>query len=157
MIGRLYMKPIVLKTKVVKGICHAKGCQNRTVKCRICATCRSRKRRLADPVKYSYYNKKSRAKQRKSKRFPDGIPFTLTLEQFREFCYEVDYVPGQGRHRLSHDVDRIKEEEGYHIWNIQKLRKDKNIKKYLQYDFQTRHAKVWLGNRELVSSEEDFF
>jgi hypothetical protein len=157
MIERLYMEPIVLKAKRTKGVCQVKGCKNHAKASRLCATCRSRKRRLADPVKYSYLNKKSRAKSRKTKRFPDGIPFTLTLEEFRIFCYKVDYVPGQGRRRLSHDVDRINEEEGYHNWNIQKLPKIQNIKKYLAFDYQTRHAKVWVGNRETVPSEEDFF
>jgi hypothetical protein len=151
-------KKLELKARRVKGICWVKGCSRRTGgNTKLCTTCRSRKCRMLDTVKYSYLNKKNRAKQRKSKLWPNGIPFTITLEEFRAFCYKVHYVCGQGRHRLSHDVDRIIETEGYHIGNIQKLRKDKNIKKFLAYDYQTRSAKVWLGRTELVPQEGDYF
>lgn len=85
-------------------------------------TCRSRKRRAADPIKYVYQNLKDRAKQRPKE-------FTITLEEFRIWCYENDFVPGRGD-----SVDRIENAEGYHLYNIQKMSLLDNIKKYHNHD-----------------------
>lgn len=151
MIKALHMEPVVLKAKCTKGVCQGKGCKNRTPGAtRLCSTCRSRISRIADPVKYSYHNVKNRAAQR-------GKDFTITLEEFRQWCRKVRYMAGKGRTAHSYDIDRIDETQGYHIWNIQKLRKDKNIKKFLQYDYQTRHARVLQGSHEIVRTEEDIF
>lgn len=100
-----------------KHPCATKGCKN---KCSgtTCSTCRSRKTRQKDPIRYVWLNLKNRAKQRPKE-------FTITLEEFRKWCIENDFVPGQGD-----SVDRIKNEHGYHIWNIQKMKLIDNIHKY---------------------------
>lgn len=123
-----------LKDVRVVGICMAVGCEKKTHG-KLCPTHRSTKARLADPVRYAFNCKRNRAKQR-------GIFWDLTLEQFREFCHETDYMDKKGKMAGSHDVDRIVEGKtpGYTITNIQLLDKVTNIKKYKKYDYQTKKA-----------------
>lgn len=128
------MKPLELKTRTVKGKCLAKGCSNQTVG-NLCGTCRSRKSRLADPVKYAYNNLKNRARQR-------GKGFSLTLCQFRKFCIKTSYIAGKGVSMQSYTIDRIDNRKGYHIDNIQVLSKEENITKYLEYDWHSKQASV---------------
>lgn len=128
------MKPLQYKKHIVKGVCAVKNCTN-DAQGKLCSTCRSRKSRLADPVRYAFNNLKNRAKQR-------GKIFTITLVQFREFCHGVTYIGFAGRSAKSYSIDRIKEECGYHIDNIQVKQLGDNVKKYFQYDFLTKTAKV---------------
>jgi hypothetical protein len=69
-----------------------------------------------------WLNLKNRAKQRPKE-------FTITLEEFRQWCMDNDFFPGRGD-----SVDRKKNEHGYHIWNIQKLPLIDNIRKYYDHD-----------------------
>ncbi len=130
------MKAPVIKKRITKGKCSAYGCQKQTTQT-LCASCRSKKSRAADPVRYSYNNKKNRAKQRK-------IFFDLTLDEFREFCYETDYIMKTGKTIGCYDVDRKIEGTlpGYTRSNIQILEKTKNIRKWLDYNWQTKEARV---------------
>lgn len=93
----------------------------------MCSTCRARKTRQADPVRYAYNNLKNRAKQR-------GILFTITLQQFREFCIKTQYIDNKGRASESFTIDRIHDDIGYHADNIQVLTSRENILKYKRYD-----------------------
>lgn len=54
---------------------------------------------------------RNRARQRK-------IPFTITLEEFRQFCHETGYLEKRGREAHSLSIDRKDHDKGYHIWNI---------------------------------------
>lgn len=101
--------------------CATEGCNNQIKARTHCATCRSKKTRAKDPIKYIWSNLKSRAKQRPKE-------FTLDLEEFRAWCIKENF-------RIGIDtVDREKNEHGYHIWNIQKLLLIENIKKYHHHD-----------------------
>jgi hypothetical protein len=102
--------------------CPTKGCKNKSESKSFCSTCRSRKSRAADPIKYAYLNLKNRAKQRPKE-------FTIPLDEFRKWCKDNDFQPGRGD-----SVDRKENEHGYHIWNIQKLPLIDNIRKYYDYD-----------------------
>jgi hypothetical protein len=75
-----------------------------------------------DPIKYVWHNLKDRAKQRPK-------DFTIPLHVFRLWCEENNFVPGRGD-----SVDRIHNQDGYHIWNIQKMTLKDNIKKYHEVD-----------------------
>ena len=121
------MKELVVNKIVKKGRCTTKGCNNKPTG-KFCGTCRSRISRLKDPIRYSFNNVKNRAKQR-------DIFFDLTLDQFRQFCYETEYIKGKGKTVGSFDIDRIIEGKfpGYTITNIQKLEKVQNIKKYYNH------------------------
>lgn len=101
----------------------------------ICSTCRSRRTRAADPIRYSFINLRTNAKRR-------GKVFTITLEYFKQFCYRTDYIAGKGRTADSYTVDRINESLGYEPGNIQVLPNADNVRKYLNYDWQTGAAQV---------------
>lgn len=122
--------PVERKT-IKKGKCAALGCQRETKNRKYCNTCRKIISRVKDPVRYSYQNLKDHAKGRIFKKTgTKGIPFTITLDEFREFCFLTGYIQSKGKTIGCFDVDRVKEDEGYHIWNIQKLEKSENVKKY---------------------------
>lgn len=132
------MKQVIVKSVIKPGVCSNKGCKNipkgNSV---LCPTCTSRKSRLSDLVRYSYNNKKHRADER-------GIFWDLTLEEFREFCHETDYISKTGKVTGSYDVDRIIEGKtpGYTKGNIQILDKIANIKKYKRYSDETKKAEI---------------
>lgn len=97
---------------------------------RSCGTCRMRKSRAKDPIRYAYNNSKNRAKQRKSAQWPDGIPFTITLDYFRRFCYRTNYHKNKGKSSESYSIDRKKEHLGYVPGNIASVKLGDNIRKY---------------------------
>ena len=74
----------------------------------------------------AYHDLKGNAKKR-------GKAFTITFEQFKSFCVETEYMVKKGIYKDSFHIDRIREEEGYHAWNIQVLENHKNVKKYIDY------------------------
>lgn len=127
------MKPIAIKKNVRKGECQASGCRNKTHGSKLCSTCRCRKSRLADPYKYAYNNLKNRAKQR-------GILFTITPEQFREFCIKTKYIDYKDRESDGLTIDRIHNGLGYHLDNIRVLTKRDNVVKYIRYDSRLKKA-----------------
>ena len=134
----------------VRGTCLNAHCRNKT-KSGYCATCRSRKSRLEDPVRYAYNNLKNRAKQR-------GKYFDLTLEQFSEFCTKTKYIQGKGRSASSFTVDRIDETQGYTADNLQILPLGQNIRKYLSYDWYTKTATVHesiLNKKEMIDNAKN--
>lgn len=81
-----------------------------------------------DPVKYSFQVHKRNAKRRK-------IPHELTLEEFREFCVETEYMSKKGIYKTSLHIDRIDESKGYTRDNIQTLENSENIKKSLKFRY----------------------
>jgi hypothetical protein len=106
--------------------CATDGCINERVAQRtFCHKCRQRKYRSNHPLRAWYQNLKTNAKRR-------GKPFTLTLEQFSDFCKQTGYDEKKGRTADSLSVDRINASEGYHAWNIQAITLSENSKK--KYD-----------------------
>lgn len=141
------MKQFELKTYPKKGVCAAKGCKKEVVNRTLCSTHSSQKSRLKDPVKYAFHCKRNRAKQR-------GIFWDLTIEEWREFCHETEYMNKKGKTIGSFDVDRIIEGKtpGYTRNNIQILEKIENIKKYKKYDVQSKKAVEVI---EIIFPKED--
>lgn len=88
-------------------------------------------RRILDPVYDRFCNFRGNAKKRRN---GVGIEFTITLEQFRKFCEEEGYIIEKGMRGRNCTVDRIRNEEGYHIDNIQLITNRANIKKYHELD-----------------------
>lgn len=87
-----------------------------------------------------------------------GVYFDLTFEEFNEFAYEYEYMKGRGRSSRSYTVARIEEDEplpGYTRGNLRVLPGglNKSRRKILQYDWETRYARVL--TKEGV--EEDFY
>jgi hypothetical protein len=126
------------KKKVKKktdDICSNKRCRNKAHGRIHCSTCRSRQTRQRDPIRAAFICVRQRAKR-------DGIPFTLTIEFFRKFCYKTKYHLKKGRGIDGYNIDRIKEgrdwESGYHEWNIRSIPKAENLRKY--YDWKRNKA-----------------
>jgi hypothetical protein len=78
---------------------------------RHCWKCRSRMLRESQPATYVLNAIRNRARQR-------GLPFTITLPEFRKFCAETNYLELRGRKPDSLSIDRKNHDQGYHIWNI---------------------------------------
>lgn len=110
-----------MKNKI-KYKCETSNCRNKILTARKCSSCRCAASRAKDPEKYSYYNLKNNAKGR-------GINFELTLEQFRQFCVETDYIIGKGIKKHSYTIDRIENDKGYTIDNIRILSNSANASK----------------------------
>lgn len=81
------------------------------------------------PAAYAYQNLKSNAKRR-------GVPFNISLEEFRAFCKATGYLNKAGRKRRNWTIDRIDREDprGYHLENIQVLTNAQNHRKYWAYE-----------------------
>jgi hypothetical protein len=104
--------------------CCAYACSKAPVKKRggLCHKHYWRKRRELDPVYCRYNQFKSNARRR-------GKVFTITLKEFRDFCKREGYIHEKGKRGQNATIDRIKNEQGYHIWNIQLLTNKQNASK----------------------------
>ena len=78
--------------------------------------------KLRDPIGYTMWMLKMNAKRR-------GHPFSLTREEFTEFCIQNNYIEEKGKTGKSASIDRISSEDGYNIWNIQVLTLSENAAK----------------------------
>jgi hypothetical protein len=79
-----------------------------------CWKCRSRLLKERHPHTYVLNQIRHSARKRK-------LPFTITLEQFRQFCTETRYLELKGKLPNSMTIDRIDWNDGYHIGNIRLL------------------------------------
>jgi|SRR6185312_1176724 len=138
-----------VKKNITKGVCATKFCKNKTYGRKHCSTCRCKKTRQADPVKYAYQSLRNNAKRR-------NILFTITLEQFREWCSKVIYIGFSGRRSTSFTIDRRHNDIGYHIDNIEVMEKGENVKKFFYYDYRTRQTS-FMVHKEQQSTEPDYF
>jgi hypothetical protein len=115
--------------------CSAPYCKGTASKGDQCSKHRQREYRKNNPIKAAFQNLRSNASRR-------GKDFSLTFEQFKSFAIETDYIAGKGRTVESYHIDRIDENQGYHVWNIQVLTNSENVKKYheLKYNKDERGA-----------------
>jgi hypothetical protein len=97
-------------------------------------------RRIQDPVYDRFVNFRGNALRRCK-------DFTITLEQFREWCQVKGYIIKRGHRGKNCTVDRIRNWEGYHIGNIQLITNMANIRKYHDVD---KHV------TELPTDHEDY-
>lgn len=106
-----------------KHICCAYRCKDkRKAKNRFCARHAHRYRKIKDPVGYVYDLLKCNARRR-------GKPFTLTMDEFRQFCLDTDYMRLRGKTGKSASIDRIDNSKGYEIGNIRILSLSENSHK----------------------------
>lgn len=115
----------------MKQPCSTPYCRRRVTKGNLCNTCRTRKWRKENPVRSAWINLRNNAKRR-------GVLFTITFEQFEQWCVKVKYIGFQGRNSDSYTIDRRHNDIGYHIDNIQVLKKRDNIVKYFHYDYRSK-------------------
>jgi hypothetical protein len=109
-----------LLAKTPEEKCASLNCYNRRARksngCfyHYCWKCLSRKYRAAQPAAYVLNMIRVSARRR-------HITFSLTAEQFKEFCASTGFLEHRGREPHSWTIDRINPNEGYHIWNIRVL------------------------------------
>lgn len=116
--------------------CETKYCRNDRAKGRRkCHKCRTREYKERHPVKYAFHVLKKNAKRR-------GKEFSLTFEQFSEFCHETKLLTKRGIWAESWTIDRIDEDRGYHIDNIQILTNSENVRKRREYDYLSKTVRV---------------
>lgn len=77
-----------------------------------CWKCKTRMLKTRHPVTYAFNVLRKSARKRK-------IPFTITSEEFAEFCQRTGYIEKKGNEEGALTVGRIDHNKGYHIWNIQ--------------------------------------
>lgn len=145
-----------------KKQCETSGCRNKVKKGRgrFCYKCNNRIWRANNPMRSSYNTLRDNSARRK-------IHFEITYEEFKELCYETDYIAGKGRSKLSYTLDRIIDDDpsiGYRKGNIRVITKSANSikeqdkrrkKKLLQYDWQTGTAKVVSNGSNIGTLSED--
>jgi adenine specific DNA methylase Mod len=142
------MKPLTLKKNPKPGRCSVMRCNNKCKgRAKMCNTCRSRKCRQGDPVRYAYNNLIAHAKER-------GILCTITLDEFREFCHKVKYIGFTGRSAESYTIDRRHCDIGYHIDNIQVMANSNNVKKFFTYDWRTKTVVAWANNQHTNQNQD---
>lgn len=84
-----------------------------------CRTCQDRKWRARHPEHHLWNNLKKSAKKR-------GIPFTISLADFKVFCAETNLIARVGKGPDDMTVDREKPERGYEKGNIRVLTNAEN-------------------------------
>ena len=113
------------KSRVCKS-CTNKAALNRTE----CWACSRRRHRKNNPFKYAFWDLKFNAKRR-------GIPFSITLDQFKVFCEKFEYMTKGGRTKQCYSIDRDKVDVGYEIGNLKMIPVSANSRKrwleYVQY------------------------
>lgn len=120
-------KPIfqISQQKKTEGIyCCAYNCKKQPVYKLggLCHMHYRRKRRDIDPIYCRYNGFKGNALKRNKE-------FTITLEEFRNFCTRTGYLIVKGRRGKNATIDRRCNIHGYHIWNIQLLTNVQNASK----------------------------
>lgn len=113
----------IIPDKKAKGLCVAYRCSNKhTSKNRFCSKHNHRYQKYKNPYKYTFHQKRQRAKER-------GIVWKLTLDEFIEFCDEHNYMDTKGKTKTSASIDRIDPSKGYEKGNLQILSLSDNTKK----------------------------
>lgn len=120
----------ISEAKKLAGIhCCAYGCKNDPIKkkCGLCHKHYSIHSRIKDPVLNRYVNFRGNALRREKE-------FTITLQEFRDFCQKTGYIIEKGKRGRNCSIDRINNNQGYHIENVQIMSAINNTKKYHNED-----------------------
>jgi len=104
----------ISENKKSAGIyCCACGCRNKPVYKLggLCHKHYQRKRKQIDPVAVRYNQFRINSRKR-------NLENSVTLEEFRNFCYKNNYIITKGRRGQNATIDRRCNIHGYHIWNM---------------------------------------
>lgn len=120
---------VIIDKKKDKGLCVAYRCMHKhSARDRFCHKHRKRFQKDNNPLVYCYGYLKQNAKRR-------GKAFDLTLEEFKKFCDETDYLELKGKLGKSASIDRIDNTKGYSYDNIRVLSLSDNTKKRNEEDY----------------------
>lgn len=129
--------------------CQTPGCHNKARKHRhFCSACSQRKTRAKNKIKYAWNVLKTNAKRR-------GKLFDLTFEQFQQFAIETEYLTKKGIHKTSYHIDRINENIGYTIDNLQLLTNSQNVKKYLKWHWDELDHKMKYKVETSINTDDE--
>jgi hypothetical protein len=108
-------KPLAADTEARKrkaGLCARYGCLSKAGSHKkYCHRHHHQALKERDPISHIYSDRKQRAKAR-------GHEWTITLENFRQWCEYTNYHHLKGRRPSAASIDRKLSQYGYHIWNI---------------------------------------
>jgi hypothetical protein len=122
-------------------LCKTKRCRNPKPHWRrFCRKCQWRQLKERDPLRYSFYHLKNRAKQR-------GHEFSLTFDQYKDFALKTGYFERKGKTAESLSINRIDNSRGYHADNIEAVT--------LSYNSRLKYAPIpqWLKDEILGKSK----
>lgn len=113
-----------------KHICCAYRCKSkRKDKHRFCAKHSHRYKKATDLLGYVYDNLRCNARRR-------GKVFTLTRQEFEQFCAETNYLELRGKTGKSASIDRVDNRKGYELGNIRILTLSENTHKRNNEDYE---------------------
>lgn len=96
-------------------ICVAHGCKKKkNPKDRFCSRHSKMFQKINNPLRYHYNLLKSNARKR-------SISFGVSLEEFKDFCEEHNYLELKGKNKNSISIDRKDPRIGYYRKNMQPL------------------------------------
>lgn len=136
--------------KKCQGLCISRGCKKKRGALRsVCYMHRQRGRK--NTVAYVFNALRGNAKRR-------GKSFSLTLDQFKEWIAENDYMERRGRSIFSLAIDRVDPSKGYEVGNIQILTSGANIRKrYVDERIARQQMDALSGSADNVEQRfEDF-
>lgn len=117
---------MILAKNKPKHICPAYRCKNsKADKKRFCHRHHAANQKITNLASYTYNLLRSNAKRRNK-------IFTITLQDFKEFCEETNYLALKGRTKTKASIDRIDASKGYEKGNLQILTVSQNCRK--QFD-----------------------
>lgn len=77
------------------------------------------------------------------------------MDQFKQFCVETKYMDVKGREKDNYHIDRIDENKGYHIDNIQILTNTENVKKYFDHYYDESVMKYVFKYQKVKQTEDN--
>ena len=92
-----------------------------------CGKCFWRRLKEVNPLKYSFWKLKHRARER-------GHSFLLTFDEYKEFSIQSGYAEWKGKTAESLSINRIDPEKGYQKDNIEAVT--------LSYNSRLQHAPI---------------
>lgn len=124
------------KSKAPKKKCAGKYCRRKVQGMTLCPRCRMRKLKEENPLEYCYRMQRSNAQRRKPAHFPNGIPFTITREDYAALWEahpdkwrekKASVQSRSKKRRCRWEVDRIDPFRGYVPGNLRIVSKVMNI------------------------------
>ena len=106
-----------------RNVCVVSHCGKSTAKGYvICFKHKREKQKLENPSRYWFDVLRQNARRRQKE-------FSLTIEEFRKFCAETNYLELKGRSAGMYTIDRKDNKKGYEYGNLQILTVSQNSRK----------------------------
>jgi hypothetical protein len=106
-----------------KHRCQAHACRNKKAgRAKLCHRHLRILEKERDPVRYAYRVTRQNAKRR-------GKDWSITYEEWAEFCSRTQYLENKGRGPNSASLDRIDPAKGYSLDNLRILSLSENSRK----------------------------